>query len=307
MNSNLRALDLNLLPIFNALMQEQNLTRASESLALSQSATSHALKRLRATFKDDLFVRTSRGLTPTHRAKEIHNSIKPALHMIQEGCLMPNFMPSESRLTLNVSMNAATEYLMAADIISAFRQQAPGMSLRLFSDHGEDLKVRLKNGSLDYAIDFLPFDDSQFNEHIVAREHLCVISAIDHPIVKDRLTLDDFERQPHVSLVPRSGQYHMQIHNGSTPIQQLVGDALPKRNLAMFVSNYASMPDIVANTDLLAVVPERMARHPKYVNEIQCFEMPFTCPTVDVRLIWHKSRDAEASHQWFFDCIKNLI
>ena len=260
MKLNLRSLDLNLLPVFDALMREQHLSRAADALAMSQPAVSNALKRLRTSFKDDLFVRTSRGLKPTSRARELHSAIQPALQMIQQGVVAPEFEPASSDLTLNLSMNAATEYLIAPYMMAWLRQEAPNMKVKLHPDHLDDIPAQLKDGLLDYAIEYVPYADSQFREQILARENLNVICAKHHKQLQGAISLEQFETTPQVTLVPRSSQAHKQSHLRGTPIEQLMGGNLPQRNITMHVSSFVAIPDIVASTDLIAVVPSRLSQ-----------------------------------------------
>lgn len=307
MKLNLRSMDLNLLPVFDTLMQEQHLSRAAEALAMSQPAVSNALKRLRHSFKDDLFVRTARGLKPTSRARELHAAIQPALQMIQSGVVEAEFVPSDSDLTLNLSLNAATEYLVAPYLMAWLRQEAPNMKVRLHPDHLDDIPAQLKDGQLDYAIEYVPYADDQFHEQILAREDLYVICAKQHQALQGQINLAQFESAPQVTLIPRSSQAHKQSHLRGTPIEQLMGNNLPERNIVMQVASFVSIPDIVASTDLIAIVPSRLATLPRYKDKLQLLPVPFSYPKVEIRLLWHKSREKDASHQWFMERIQKLI
>ena len=307
MKLNLRSLDLNLLPVFDALMREQHLSRAAENLAMSQPAVSNALKRLRQSFKDDLFVRTARGLKPTSRAKELHAAIQPALHMIQSGVAEPEFEPAHSDQTLNLSLNAATEFLVAPYLMAWLRHEAPNMKVRLHPDHLDDIPAQLKDGQLDYAIEYVPYSDHQFHEQILAQENLHVICAKTHPKFQGSISRAQFEAAPQVTLVPRSSQAHKQSHLRGTPIEQLMGGNLPERNIVMHVASFVSIPDIVAATDLIAIVPSRLAQLARYQDKLQLLEVPFVYPKVDIRLLWHKSREKDPSHQWFMERIEKLI
>lgn len=314
MQLNLRALDLNLLPVFDALMREQHLSRAAEHLAMSQPAVSNALKRLRQTFNDDLFVRTSQGLKPTTRAQELQQAIQPALRLIQTGCMESNFDPSSSQQTLQISMNSATEYLIAPFIYKCLHTEAPGMKLQLQPDHLDDIPVQLKEGRLDFALDYVGLGDSQFHSLKLIEEDLVVICRTKHPQLNGQITLEQFETLPHVSLVPRSSIAHKQSHLRGTPIEQLMVKGLPSRNLTMHVASFVSIPSIIAQSDLIAVVPKRIAQHfnqsqqPNHPHAaIQCLALPFSYPQVGIQLIWHKSREHDMAHRWVRERMVKLI
>jgi len=313
MQLNLRALDLNLLPVFDALMREQHLSRASEHLAMSQPAVSNALKRLRQTFNDDLFVRTAKGLKPTARAQELQQAIQPALRLIQTGCMESNFDPSSSDQSLQISLNSATEFLIAPLIHKWLQAEAPNMGLQLQPDHLDDIPAQLKEGRLDFAIDYVGFGGDQFQSLKLIEEDLVVICRTNHPQLNGQVTLEQFETLPQVSLIPRSSLAHKQSHLRGTPIEQLMGKGLPHRNLTLHVSSFVSIPNIIAQSDLIAVVPKRIAQHFNYSQQstlqstLQCLPLPFSYPQVGIQLLWHKSREHDMAHQWVRERLAKLI
>lgn len=303
MSFNLRALDLNLLPVFDALMCEQHMSRAAERLAMSQPAVSNALKRLRQTFNDELFVRTAKGLTPTARAVLLHNSLQPALTMIQDSCLEQRFDASTSTQCLQIAMNAASEYLVAPMLIGALRAVAPGIQLKIYPDHLEDMLQLLKQGSLDFSLDYMAPNDTQFRSQQLSHESLTVICAKNHGVIQGQITLDQFENLPQVTIIPRLALAQGQVKRRGTPIEQLMGAEVPQRNLSMFVSSFVTIPDIVANSDLIAVVPERLVKQYHQRENLQLLPLPFSYPCAEIRLVWHKSRDNDAGHLWFREWI----
>lgn len=314
MQLNLRALDLNLLPVFDALMREQHLSRAAEHLAMSQPAVSNALKRLRQTFNDDLFVRTAKGLKPTVRAQELQQAIQPALRLIQTGCMESNFDPSSNEQTLKMSLNSATEFLIAPLIHSWLQAEAPRMKLQLQPDHLDDIPAQLKEGRLDFALDYVGFGDDQFKSLLLIEEDLVVISRAQHPHLNGQITLEQFETLPQVSLSPRSSLAHKQSHLRGTPIEQLMGKDLPHRNLTMHVSSFVSIPNIIVQSDLIAIVPKRIAQHfnksqqdNDHKSALQCLALPFNYPKVGMQLLWHKSREHDMAHLWVREKMAKLI
>ena len=313
MQLNLRALDLNLLPVFDALMREQHLSRAAEQLAMSQPAVSNALKRLRQTFNDDLFVRTAKGLKPTTRAQELQQAIQPALRLIQAGCIESNFDPGSSEQTLQISLNSATEYLIAPLIHKWLQAEAPNIKLQLQPDYLDDIPAQLKEGRLDFALDYVGFGDQQFQSLVMSEEDLVIICRADHPQLNGKITLKQYETLPQVSLTPRSSLAHKQSHLRGTPIEQLMGKDLPSRNLTMLVSSFVSIPSIITQSDLIAIVPKRIAQNfnrRQQTNKeatLQCIALPFSYPKVCIQLLWHKSREHDTAHQWVRERMTKLI
>lgn len=308
MQLNLRSLDLNLLPIFEALMREQHLSRAAEQLAMSQPAVSSALKRLRISFNDELFVRTARGLIPTARAIELQTAIKPALSLIQDGCMASHFNPDISEQVLSISMNAASEYLIAPYLFQWLQAEAPRMKLTLQPDHIDDIPTRLKEGQLDFALDYVAFDDSQFKSCVIAEEDLVVICRQNHQSIQHNISLEEFQILPQASLVPRSSQTHKLSQLRGTPIEQLMGKDLPKRNITLYASSFVAIPNIVAQSEIIAIVPKRIAQQYNQTHKqtLNCLPLPFSYPQVQMKLLWHKSRDGDPAHQWLRNGMSKL-
>lgn len=299
----LRNHDLNLLPIFDALMREQHLSRAAERLNMSQPAVSNALKRLRMGFEDDLFVRTGRGLKPTQRAIELHERIAPALGDIRESFEDRGPDPATYSRTLTIALNHAAEYLWGALMLQAMRSKAPNVRLKLYPDYLDDVPARLKDGQLSYALDYSPLPEDHFGSHVLAREELTLICAADHSHADRTIDITAFETLPQVSLLRRSEWVRSQNSRRYTPLEYLMGDALPKRNIVAQMSSFLSIPDVVARTDLIAVVPRRLAEPLIQTGALRCHDLPFHCPDVEMRLLWHKSRNSDPSHAWVLDLL----
>jgi len=159
MISNLRQLDLNLLLVFDALMQEQNLSRAALRLHMSQPTVSNALSRLREQLGEPLFTRTARGMVPTAQAHLIHGPVRQALHLLQAGLGKQDVLNPAADLVFRIAMN---DYGLASFLPHAFahlKSLAPHIVLSVQRDDAESIPKRLATGDLDLAFDYLHFDD----------------------------------------------------------------------------------------------------------------------------------------------------
>lgn len=250
----LRNQDLNLLPIFDALVRERQLSRAAEALSMSQPAVSNALKRLRLSFKDDLFVRTRQGLVPTERALELHALIGPALNLVQRSFESELFDPLTSDRVINISMNTTMETLFLADFIKPLRQAAPQLRFRFFPDYLPEIPARLKDGRLNYAVEYIPLPEDKFDSVVLSTDKLTVICAKTHPTLKEKISLQQYQSMPHVSVSPRTYSDPGDSSRDLTPVERILGANLPRRNVAMHVGSVLSIPSIVAATDLIATV-----------------------------------------------------
>src|SRR4029450_12207038 len=155
---NLRSVDLNLLPVFEAAYEERSLSRAAARLAMTQSAVSHALTRLRAMFDDDLFVRHARGVTPTPVAEQIYTRLRDALSSVREPVTESRgFDPATSRRNFFVAIPHPLGPLMAVDLRRRLAREAPGLHVE-FSTRSRPIELEkgLREGRFDVALDWLP-------------------------------------------------------------------------------------------------------------------------------------------------------
>lgn len=302
----LRNQDLNLLPIFDALVQERQLSRAAERLSMSQPAVSKALKRLRLSFKDELFVRTRRGLKPTPRALRLHNTLAPALNVIRQSYDAYPFSPEQVDRAFDVTMNSTVE-LVAMPIIAAhLHRVAPRAVVRVHPDYLPDIPTRLKDGRLDCAVEFVDLPDDQFDSRFMVEETLVTICAPDHPKAGQRLSIDEFQALPHVSVMPRASLMPSQNNRQLTPIEFLLGSRLPKRNVVMQASSFVAVPGIVAASGMIAIISNRQAAPFIRAGKLATLELPFESPTLKLSLYWHKSRNSDPGHRWFVEMISKL-
>jgi DNA-binding transcriptional LysR family regulator len=288
MKLNLRHLDLNLLLVFDALMQEQNLSRAAVRLNLSQPAVSNALARLRSQLDEPLFIRTARGMQPTPRAHVLHGSVRQALRLLQEG-LDPGgeFDPTAADQTFSLSMNDYAQARLLPALSRRLQNSAPKVRLAVRSDAADSLPAWLTTGLLDLAVDYLYFDDPDLCYQPLLEEQLVVI---DHPAFEPQLSLKAYEQGRHVALPDRGGR--------GSPLEIVLGSAKVQRHVQLFVPHYLSIPLIVAQSDLLGTVPRRLAEHFAALMPIRIAELPLMAPPVQVSLIWHRQQERVPGHRW---------
>ncbi len=299
----LRNHDLNLLPIFDILMREQHLSKAAERLNMSQPAVSNALKRLRLGFDDELFVRTGRGLKPTQRAYDLHTQIAPALMQIRSSFEEQDFSAETFSRTIDVSMNHAVEHIWGPALMDQARSKAPNLKWKVHPDYLDDIPGRLKDGRLGYAVEYTSIPEEHYDSLLLLRESLTLICATDHPCALTGVSLEEFQTLAQVSLVRRSGMVRSQNSRRTTPLEFLLGNALPARNIALQMSSFVSIPPVVAATDLIAVVPTRLARPFVDAGELASHNLPFDYPEIEVRLYWHKSRNTDPGHEWLVELL----
>lgn len=299
MISNLRQLDLNLLLVFDALMQEQNLSRAALRLHLSQSTVSNALSRLREQLGEPLFNRTARGMTPTAQAHLIHGPVRQALHLLQVGLSQQDALAPEADLSFRLSMN---DYVLASflpDLFAHLKSLAPQIVLTVQRDDAESIPKRLAFGELDLAIDYLNFDDPDLRYQPLREEQLVAICRANHPVCQDGLTLEHFQTCQHVAVLPRSGR--------GSPLEIVLGSARVRRQVKLYVPDYLPIPAIVAQSDLLGTVPQALAQFFAATYALQIFPLPLEMPPVQASLIWHRQQDMTPGLRWLREQIAKFV
>jgi len=299
MKLNLRHLDLNLLLVFDALMQEQNLSRAAVRLNLSQPAVSNALARLRSQLDEPLFVRTARGMQPTSRAHVLHTSVRQALRLLQEG-LDPagDFDPAAADQLFTLSMNDYAQASLLPRLSQRLQTVAPNVRLTVRSDAADSLPAWLTTGMLDLAVDYLYFDNPDLCYQPLLEEQLVVIARAGHPLFDQPLTLEAYQHHLHVAIPGRGGR--------GSPLEIVLGSAKVHRQVQLFVPHYLSIPLIVAQSDLLGTVPRRLAEHFAGFLPIRLAPLPLEAPPVQVSLIWHRQQERVPGHRWLREAVASV-
>ncbi|BCQ69866.1 transcriptional regulator [Pseudomonas sp. Eqa60] len=291
MKLNVQRLDLNLLRVFDALMQEQNLSRAAVRLNLSQPAVSNALARLRRHLDEPLFIRTARGMQPTSRALSLHVAVRQALHLLQQG-LDPAaaFEPAAAQQLFTLSMNDYAQARLLPALSRRLQQVAPGVRLAVRSDSADAIAAWLGAGMLDLAVDYLYFDSPDLCYQPLLEEQLVVIGRHDHPAFAPELSLEAYQACLHVAIPDRGGR--------GSPLEIVLGSAKVQRQVQVFVPNYLSIPLIVAQSDLLGTVPRYLAEHFCALLPIRIASLPLLAAPVQVSLIWHRQQQQAPGLQW---------
>lgn len=289
----LRQLDLNLLKAFDALVDERNLTRAAERLAVTQPAVSATLNRLRDAFGDPLFVRSARGVTPTARALALAGPIKRILADI-EAVLMPEaFDPATADFTVTVS---ATDYALRAVVmpfVAALRPRAPQVRVAVVQAHGPELLARMERGELDLALvtpEMAPPD--LHSRRLFDERYVCVLRE-GHPASEQALTLDAFCALDHGIVSLQGGGF-------AGPTDEALAQLGRERRVMASVPSFAMLLDLVRSTDLVALVPERLLHG---ARGLIVRPPPLEVAGFTKILAWHARTQADPRQRWVRDLL----
>lgn len=290
MIKNLRQMDLNLLLVFDALMQEQNLSRAAQRLHMSQPAVSNALARLRRQLDEPLFQRTARGMTPTAQAQALYAPVRQALQLLQTGLGPQTGFDLASEHVFRLAMNDYAQASLLPHLLPRIQALAPGVVLSVQDDDADSLPRRLATGALDLAIDYLHFSDADLRYQPLMEEQLVVIGRPGHPAFAGGLTLADYQDAAHVSLLTRAGR--------GSPLEIVLGSSRVRRRVQVHVPSFLAIPEIVARTNLLGSIPPRLAEHCARLYPLEIAPMPVSVPGIEVSMIWHRQQELSPGLAW---------
>jgi DNA-binding transcriptional LysR family regulator len=288
----LAALDLNLALVLHTLLTERNVSRASKRLGLSQSATSHALARLRDAVGDPLLVRTPHGVAPTPRAEAMAEDLGAALSLIERAFVSkPEFDPRTARQRFAVAATDYAELLLLPSLVSMLERTAPGLEVWLRNVSSDSLPS-LRRGEVDLAIGVFSPDEigPDLRRATLLEDRFVCIVRRGHPLVRKRLTVARFASAKHVLVAPRG--------KGGGPIDDALALRGHARSIAVAVPHFLAASHLVAQTDLVLTVAERIARFFAETLPIRVLAAPFELPRIRLSMIWHDRNDASAAHRW---------
>ncbi len=300
---NFRTLDLNLLRVFDEVMSERNLTRAARNLAMTQPAVSNALRRLRDALGDELVVRSGYGVQPTPTALAIWPAVREALQQLRETFSPAQFVPAEARVTFTLAMADATASLLIPPLIAFLQQEAPGVSLRVLPLTTRDPRQLLADSDLDLAVGHFPAAIAAIameemrsdmavaygHERLYSSHYACVMR-LGHPLARRELTLDEYCNAHHL-LVSFSGRPFGHVDETLAALKRT-------RRIVLTVNQFFTAGIVVANSDLLTVLPRHFLSSTGTTDKVEVRDLPFELPRVDVHAMWHRRRVNRSGHEW---------
>lgn len=298
MKSDIRKLDLNLLKALDALLDERSVTRAADRLALTQPAVTGMLNRLRESFDDPLFVRAQRGIVPTLRAEQLAMPVKQLLADV-EGMLQPQaFDPLTANMIVKL---ASTDYALRAIVVpflSALRQLAPNIRVSVLPIDNQGIQLQLDRGDIDLALVTVEAVASGLHAKLLFEESYVCVMRSDHPdAARKKLSLERFCALDHILVSPSGGRF-----------QGVTDEALRKigksRRVTASVTSFLVLPEILRVSDLIAVVPRRLALHD---DGLTVLEPPVEIPGFSKMLAWHERTHHDEGYRWIRTLMMNIV
>lgn len=311
MNPNhFRALDLNLLRVFDEVMTERSLTRAARNLSITQPAASNAMRRFREAVGDELIKREGQEMIPTPRALAIWPAVREALRQLQD-VLSPNtFVPAQATMSFVLAMADATAAELIPGLIRVLDQEAPGVSIRVIPLTTRDPRRLLDEGAAHLAIGFFPAvltdltarsqagEAVAFNhQRLFSGDYVCVMRR-DHPLARGPLTLNRYCAARHL-LVSFSGRPFGFIDEALAVVGR-------ERRIVLTVNQFFTAGQVVTQSDLLTVLPRHFINMTGIADQLVLRELPFVAPQVHVDALWHHRAQRDSAHRWLRETIGAL-
>ncbi|MDM0032319.1 LysR family transcriptional regulator [Variovorax sp. J22P271] len=289
--------DLNLLPIFVALLEERSVTRAADRLGMTQSALSNALTRLRTMLQDPLFIRERYGMRATPKAEALAPALTSALAALDTVVLgQQAFDPSRADHLVTIAPNSYVEFVFVPALVARLRELAPGIRLRTLPFGADVAATGVTSGTTAIVLGRITdAPDNLVVQHIADDGLACVVRA-EHPLVGSKITKAQYERMKHVNLLPAGGRLRAGL------FQALERGGL-KRDVAVTVTHFMSIPEIVAATDYCATLPKLICRRLAGDPRLKVLPAPVDLGTFPMQMAWHVRYRQDPAHVW----LRNLV
>ena len=303
---NITNFNLNLLLALEAVLEERNISRAAKRIGLSQPATSSALRRLREQLADPLLVRAGRKMQLTARGEELLPKVAEALRHVREALAeRPTFEPSVHAGSFNIVSSDFAELVLLPHLLKRIRMEAPGVVLRfsrmekLFHVPVEDLA----SGNADLVLGFI--EDSPAIQSSLAVEKLwdeenVVIVRRLHPTIRGPLKRAAFLQHQHAAVFYQ--------HRQTTGlIDSILQRQNSRRNLVLTLPHFFSVCHAVSTSDLIAVVPKRLAEKFAKQLELRILPCPVPLPVFTFSMLWHQRSQTVPANMWLRSMVREAV
>ncbi len=285
----LRDVDLNLLTVFDAVMQMQNVTRAAQSLGMSQPAVSNAIARLKVMFNDELFVRYGRGIQPTARARQLFGPVRQALQLVHNELPGAGFEPQNSDRIFNLSICSPVDMRLMAQIVNRVKECAPNLQVVIKSYLNDNIEHQLRYQDTDFVISYNEFERPDFHHVPLFNDELVLAVSNKHPRIQEVVTQKQlFEELHAVVSLENKGSFSAPYYESSERARTVVYQG----------TDMNSVLRIVSQTYLVAIAPRWLVQNSSESLGLKLINLPPEFAQRPCFLTWHESTNRDKGHQW---------
>lgn len=285
----LRSVDLNLLTVFDAVMQMQNITRAATSLGMSQPAVSNAVARLKMMFNDELFVRSGRGIQPTLRARKLFGPVRQALQLVQNELPGSEFEPLTSSRVFSLSLCSPLDLRLGAKIINHVKLIAPQLNLQIKSYINNNIEHQLRYQDVEFVIGYSRFESTEFRSVALFDDELVLAVAQAHPRITASLTPEQVLSEQHAVVSLES--------YGAFSKPYYIEESM-QRAVTQQCTDLYSVLNLVSQTETVAIAPAWLVQQQTTSLKIKAVPLCMASNKATCYISWHESSERDKGHQW---------
>jgi DNA-binding transcriptional LysR family regulator len=292
-------LDLKLLKVFDEVYKTRSVSRAAENVGVTQPSISIALAKLRKHFQDPLFVRTSDGMQPTPYAADLIRPVRDGLGLL-DGAMRhrATFDPAQSDRAFCLCLTDISQAVMLPTMLNHLKRIAPAIQLEIVPISSETPRM-LESGDADLAVGFMPQLEAGFYQQKLFQQRFVCVVREDHPRIKSRLSLKQFVDEDHI-VVTTSATGHW-ILDKTLEAKGVV------RRVAVRLPDFLGLASIVAGTELLACVPERLGEVMRQAAKVKLLAPPVELPSYLVKQHWHERYHHDPANRWLRGVVAELF
>lgn len=297
--TSLRQLDLNLLLALDLLVEEASVTQAAQKLHMSQSAMSHALKRLRILLDDPILIRTSqRQMEVTPYARQISVQVRQVLSSIQETLLVrETFDPATAQDTFRIAASDYVESTLGVTLLQQLTAQAPHVRIRIIEMTKDKVLTALDDHRIDLFIGAgLEPKGWHLSEALYSETFVCVLQS-ESPL--SELSVEAYQMRSHI-LVSLQNDFQ-------GIVDRLFEDQGLSRHVVWSTPHFMSVPFLLNDSDCVALLPRRLAERCARSMGLMLIPPPIDAPGFTVSMVWHQRDNQQPQHQWLRNQVKTAV
>jgi len=292
-------MDMKLLAVFDEIYKTRSVSRAGENLGIPQTSVSLALARLRRRFNDPLFVRTGNGMMPTPRAATLVPQLRQALQLLQSATeQQAEFDPASSFRTFRISMTDISHLEFMPAMMNKLARVAPNVQIEVLRIQADTGKL-LESGDADLAIGYMPELEAGFYQQKLFKDGFACVVRRDHPRIDAKLTQSRFKSERHVVLIAAG--------TGNEIVERELKRQGTQRKVALSLPTLPGVGNLLANTDLMATLPGRVAKILVKIAHVKALAPPYRFPDFSIKQHWHERYHQDPGNRWLRSTVAELF
>lgn len=314
MTTILNRIDLNLLRVFDAVMEERSVLRAGQRICLSQSAVSHALARLREVLGDELFIRTPNGMQPTARALMMAPLIRQAWRSLETAVGVPKFEPSNANRQFTIAVSDFVTIVMVPRLLDLLRHEAPLIDLVVRSDSTTELAEQIDLGHVDAAIGTFSHIAPRFRSRsLFACDDVLIAGSSRHlgrlsveslsELSIAAISLHGQQNELAEGFVSERGLFRRSEMYDRAALEKALSTSGQSARIMVSLPHFFALPTLLEQSELTAIVPRPLAASMSRTQSLTTYELPYKSESAEVGVLWHERTTNDAAQQWLLNII----